>query len=141
MSLFKIIGLILILTVCTAAGFLKALSLKTRLDTLCEVKQGLLMLKEKLRLRSGDKAQLINECFSTNPQNTLSNKSGDLKLWCEFYNGFGLGDTENEYKRCSAYISLFDNKINDAQTELLKGQRLYKSLGFLSGLFICIFFI
>ncbi len=141
MSLFKITGLILILAVCTALGFLKALSLKARVDSLCEVKQALLMLKEKIRLRIGDKARLINECFNINPESTLSDKNGDLKLWREFYNGFGLSDTENEYKRCTAYISLFDNKINDAQSELLKQQKLYKSLGFLSGLFICIFFI
>ena len=61
--LFKFIGLISLLLCCTALGFLKANSLKLRLDALQKIKGGLLTLKERLRLHSGDKNRLIGGCF------------------------------------------------------------------------------
>ena len=73
--LFKAVGLIVILCTCTAAGFLKAVSLKNRLESLKTIKNGLSKLKERLRLHGGDKQRLINACFSSPPE-MLS----DLKL-------------------------------------------------------------
>lgn len=140
-TLFKIIGLVLILSVCTAVGFLKALSLKLRVTRLQEIKSGLFTLKEKLRLRSGDKSRLLNECFLSPPESFTELKHSDLLLWKEFLKDFGMSDTAAEYQRCESYIALFDAKITDAQKSFDEQQKLYKSLGFLGGLFVCIFLL
>ncbi len=139
--LFKAIGLIVILCVCTAAGFIKAFALKNRLENLKKIKNGLSKLKERLRLHSGDKQRLIKVCFSTPPETFSDLKKADKALWCEFLCDFGKGDTQQEYDRCKAYIALFDSSITMAEAEYNEQQKLYKSLGFLSGIFICIFFL
>ena len=87
--LFKIAGLVIIMTVCTTAGFLKAVSLKKRYDCLNEIKSGLLTLKEKLRLRSGDKNRLLRECFSESIKATDNLKADDVALWQDFLKSFG----------------------------------------------------
>lgn len=139
--LFKFLGLLFILLCCTAFGFLKANALKNRLDALQKIKGGLLNLKERLRLHSGDKSLLISSCFGD--VNKLLNNipAQDQKLWNEFFSGLGLSDTKTEYERCLAFITLFDNKITTLAADVGEQQRLYKSLGFFSGVFLCIFFI
>ncbi len=139
--LFKAIGLILILTVCTSVGFLKAFSLKTRVERLCDIKKGLLTLKEHLRLHSGNKRQLLTICFDAPPESFNDLKSEDIALWNEFLREFGMTDTQSEIRRCESYIFLFEDRLNDAKKSLLEQQKLYKSLGFLCGIFICIFLI
>lgn len=139
--LFKTVGLLFILAVCTAAGFIKAFSLKSRLDSLNEIKSGLLKLKERLRLHGGDKKRLLGSCFSSPPENFNDLTGEDKALWNEFWGDFGTGDTKQEYDRCTAFIALFDNIISKAMREYQEQQKLYKSLGFLSGIFICIFFL
>lgn len=140
-TLFKIIGLVLILSVCTAVGFLKALSLKARVVRLREIKSGLFTLKEKLRLHGGDKSRLLNDCFLSPPESFTELDNTDLLLWKEFLKDFGMSDTAAEYQRCESYITLFDAKITDAQKSFDEQQKLYKSLGFLGGLFVCIFLL
>ena len=137
-SLFKILGLLLILIVSTAVGFLKAFSLKERLNNLIEIKKGLFLLKERLRLHSGNKERLLHQCIGKT-DNCL--KGDDLALWNEFLLSFGLGDTETEFKRCESYITLFEIKISDAEKAFNEQQKLYKCLGFLCGVFICIFLL
>lgn len=138
--LFKISGLIIILAVCTSVGFFKAVSLKKRYDSLNEIKNGLLTLKEKLRLRSGDKNRLLNECFPQSIKTAENLKKEDISLWQGFLTVFGSGDTQQELQRCEAYIGLFDLRITEAKNEFDGQARLYKSLGVLSGIFICILF-
>ena len=140
-TLFKVIGLILILSVCTAVGFLKAHSLKLRVTRLREIKSGLFTLKEKLRLHGGDKSRLLNDCFNSPPEGFGELENTDLSLWKEFLKDFGMSDTAAEYQRCESYIALFDAKITDAQKSFDEQKKLYKSLGFLGGLFLCIFLL
>ncbi len=139
--LFKFLGLICLLLCCTAFGFLKANSLKCRLDALQKIKNGLLSLKERLRLHSGDKERLINTCFPNINKLMQSLNEDDKRLWNEFFSQLGSSDTQNEYERCLAFITLFDNKITALAGDVGEQQRLYKSLGFFSGVFLCIFFI
>ena len=139
--LFKFLGLICLLLCCTAFGFLKANSLKYRLDSLQKIKNGLLSLKERLRLHSGDKERLINACFPNINKLMQSLNEDDKRLWNEFFSQLGSSDTKTEYERCASFITLFDNKITVLSGEVSEQQRLYKSLGFFSGIFLCIFFI
>ncbi|MBO5210661.1 MAG: stage III sporulation protein AB [Clostridia bacterium] len=139
--LFKFLGLSFLLLCCTAFGFFKANTLKSRLDALEKIKNGLLTLKERLRLHSGDKNRLISGCFPNIDKLLQSLPPEDKKLWNEFFAHFGCSDTKSEYERCASFITLFDNKINTLSREIGEQQKLYKSLGFFSGVFLCIFFI
>ena len=139
--LLKFLGLIFVLLVCTTFGFIKAFSLKNRLENLTQIKDGILKLRDHLRLHSGNKNKLINICFKTPPEDFNGLTKTDKALWNDFLNDFGKADTKGEYERCTAYISLFNNLILTATNEYNQQQKLYKSLGFLGGLFICIFFL
>ncbi len=139
--LLKFLGLTFILLVCTILGFIKAFSLKNRLENLNQIKDGLLKLREHLRLHSGNKNRLINICFKPAVEGLSGLTKPDKELWNNFLSEFGKADTKGEYERCTAYISLFDNLILNATNEYNQQQKLYKSLGFLGGLFICVFFL
>lgn len=137
--LFKVLGLLTLLFVCTAIGFLKAYSLKRRYDELLLIRNGILKLKERIRLHFGDKSRLINDCFPISVEEFKSLNPDDNALFAEFLKGLGKGDTQEEIERCTAYASLFADKLQNAKTEYDEQQKLYKTLGFLSGIFICIF--
>lgn len=139
--LFKFWGLAFLLLCCTAFGFLKANALKYRIEALQKIKSGLLNLKERLRLHSGDKNKLIDACFPNVEKLLQSLTEADKKLWNEFLSQFGRSDTKSEYERCLAFIALFDNKITALLSDSHELQKLYKSLGFFSGVFLCIFFM
>lgn len=135
----KITGLIFILITCTAAGFSKALLIKCQHENLIALKSGILKLKEKIRLHSGNKSNLINECFPAAKLEGLT--PNDKQLFNEFIESLGTGDTLQEIERCGAYAALFESRIKDTKSEADEQQKLYKTLGFLSGLFICIFLL
>ncbi|MBQ2266262.1 MAG: hypothetical protein II342_02570, partial [Clostridia bacterium] len=90
---------------------------------------------------SGDKSKLLSDCFATSPQIIPHLNNDDKALLNEFLQGLGKGDTAQEIERCASFITLFDNKITVLSGEVSEQQRLYKSLGFFSGVFLCIFFI
>ena len=139
--LFKIIGLSFLLLCCTALGLLKSNTLKSRIEALQSIKNGLLTLKERLRLHNGDKNRLLCGCFPNIDKLLLCLNDDDKKLWYEFTSHFGSSDTQSEYERCIAFIGLFENKITALSRNAPEQQRLYKSLGFFVGLFLCIFFM
>ncbi len=139
--LFKLLGLAFLLLCCTAFGFLKANALKYRIEALQKIKNGLLTLKERLRLQCGDKSELIRACFGDINKLLQSLTREDKALWDEFFTQFGCSDTKSEYERCVAFITLFDNKIGNLSGQISEQQKLYKSLGFFGGLFLCIFFM
>ncbi len=138
---FKAFGLILIFFVCCTFGFLKARSLKARLDRLTEIKKGLFALKERLRLHGGDKEQLLKQCFLFSDDSLSVLKTDELILWQEFITALGTTDTAASITSCEGYLALFEGKLSQAQSDFSKEQRLYKSLGVLGGIFICIFLI
>lgn len=140
-TLFKIVGLISVFIVCIALGFLKAFSLKGRYEDLRIATSSISKLKEKIRLHTGDKTRLFLECFSVPPEKLINLNNDDKALLNEFIINFGKSDTKAEIERCDAYISLFKTKMFEAKTEFDEQQRLYKTLGFLGGIFICIFFL
>ena len=65
----------------------------------------------------------------------------DSALLNEFLKGLGMSDSQSEYNRAIGYSSLFENKFKEAQKDSKSLCKLYKSLGVLSGIFICIFFL
>lgn len=150
MLLFKISGLLLVFSAATAIGFLKSNELSVRakrLDMLC---RGLSELKERIRCGEGEIERLVLQSFdrelitAENGKITVNRnglKSEDVTLLEEYFSDAGMSDIQSECERCRLYISLLKEQHRRAEEDCSKLCRLYRTLGFLSGIFICIFFL
>lgn len=150
MWLFKVCGMLLLLFVCSAAGFLKAFSAKRRAEKLCVIARSMSVLAERLNLQADEIIPLLKMCFPENlliisgervmvDQAYLNGQ--DTALLAEFFEGLGLNDCEGEYRRILGYAKIISERGNAVREENESLCRLYKSCGFLTGLFLCIFFL
>lgn len=143
MNTVKIAGLILILLSCSALGLHKADALKKRsrkLKNICVSLEKLYQLVENSPLES---AELITLSFGTeNPkENTAYLEPSDTELLNRFLGEFGMGDREKESRNISLYKTLFEKQLQEAEENSNRLYKLYNSLGFLTGLVICIFLV
>lgn len=150
MLLFKIIGLILVFSGSTGLGFLKSALLCKRADKLLKFSRGTSSLAERIRLCSGEIESLLNSCFpSEYISYTLGKakidesylKRDDISIINELLSDLGMGDIDAEYERTKAYADLIKLQHSSAQNDCGQFCRLYKSLGALVGIFICIFLL
>ncbi len=139
--LFKISGFILIIFTTFSIGFLKSNGLGSRYKKLESIQKGISELKERIRLGSGEIDRLLTSSFREYPINYSYLEKGDIEILNDFFSNVGLSDTKAEYERCEIYINLLKNKIEEANTKYRETARLYKSIGLLSGIFICIFLL
>lgn len=139
--LFKISGFCLIIFTTTAIGFFKANSLNLRHKKLCSIHNGIANLKEHIRLHSGELDRLLKISFESYPISYIGLQKEECVLIDDFFQNIGMSDTTAEYERCELYMSLIKSKADEVKNQYKELNRLYKSLGFLSGLFICIFFL
>ena len=138
MPLFKITGFILVIFTTSAIGFLKANELNLRFRKLTDLYKA---IKEGIRLHGGDVQRLINLSFAEFPINTAHLKKEDIAIIDDFFENLGAQDTVAEYERCELYINLLKAQADKAQKQHLELNRLYKNIGVLSGILICIFFL
>lgn len=144
--ILKAVGLFLVLSVSTLTGFFKAHSLKERQTALSDICISLKELKERIRIERSDISYLLKTCFrdSVNIEGGIT-KEGlnqkDKELLCEYLNKAGMADAYSECERISVYITLFEERLASAAEESARLCKLYRSSGFLIGLFICIFII
>lgn len=141
MPLFKITGFILVIFTTSAIGFLKANELNLRFRKLTDLYKAIATLKEGIRLHGGDVERLINLSFAEFPINTAHLKKEDITIIDDFFENLGAQDTVAEYERCELYINLLKAQADKAQKQHLELNRLYKNIGVLSGILICIFFL
>lgn len=141
MPLFKITGFILVIFTTSAIGFLKANELNLRFRKLTDLYKAIATLKEGIRLHGGDVERLINLSFAEFPINTAHLKKEDIAIIDDFFENLGAQDTVAEYERCELYINLLKTQADQAQKQHLELNRLYKNIGVLSGILICIFFL
>ncbi len=138
--MLKLIGFVFIITASSAIGFLKSRELKERPQKLLFLYKGVCELKERIKLSGGELERLKEECFSTPIDYSGLYKSDSEildKLFCEI----GLLNRESAYNRCELSAALLKQKYNEAQSRYSELSKLYKSIGVLSGIFICIFFL
>lgn len=140
-GLFKLLGFLLIISVSTCLGFLKSNSLNLRRKKLCAIKNGITDLKQHIRLSNTEIDNLINVCFNNVPDRYSNLQNSDIEIIEGFFKDLGMSDSKSEIDRCELYIGLLDNQINEAENNYIELSRLYKSIGFLGGIFICIFFL
>lgn len=150
MWLLKIFGMFMIFLACSIGGILKARLIAVRTEVLRKTARSLSDLAERIRLSGGEIAELLNLCFKD--IKIAETEGGFIALDCdlneedsallnEFLKGLGMSDSQSEYNRAIGYSSLFENKFKEAQKDSKSLCKLYKSLGVLSGIFICIFFL
>lgn len=139
--LFKITGFLMIIFTTSAIGFLKSNELNLRYKKLCRIQKSICDLKERIRLHAGEIDRLINLSFGEYPINYQYLEKDEREILEEFFLGLGMSDTDAEYKRCELYIDLLKGKTNESRQKYLELNRLYKSIGVFSGIFICIFLL
>ena len=119
MNIVKTAGLMFILLSCSAVGLIKADTLKKRsrkLKEICVSLEKLYQLVENSALESAE-------------------------LLIRFLGEFGMGDREKECRNISLYKTLFEKQFGEAEDNSNRLYKLYNSLGFLTGLMICIFLV
>lgn len=139
--LFKITGFILTVFTASAIGYFKSAQLKSRYEELTAVHKNISHLKESIRLHGGESDRLIKQSFGKSSINKTVLHKEDIGLLNEFFDNFGFCDTKAECERCELYIELFKSKIEEAEKKYRESGKLYKSLGIMCGIFICIFLL
>lgn len=148
--LFKISGLAVIFAVSASVGFLKSLNIKNRAQKLGELSRSVSSLAERIRADSGEIGYIIPLCFGENlvyvtdgeiNLNQSCLEKEDIALLTEFFNGLGVRDIVSEYERTKLYSQLIKRKADEADEKCAKLCKLYNTVGILSGIFLCIFFL
>ena len=139
--LFKITGFTFIILTTSLFGFSASAKLNLRHKKLCLLVKEISVLKEYIRLHGGETEILFKKCFSEYPLNYTYLTKGDIETLEDFLKNFGFADSKTEYERCELYINLLNRHADEAQKRYLELNRLYKNIGVLSGILICIFFL
>lgn len=138
---FKIIGFIAVIIATSAIGFLKSQQLKIRYKKLCAFQNGLMELKEHIRLNSGELDRILKQSFTIDYNDFTHLEKEDVEILKDFFDKLGMSDSIAEEKRCELYANLLNPQITGAKDKYMGLGKLYRSIGVLSGVFICIFFI
>lgn len=147
---FKGIGMILIMTVSVVFGFYLSAELIRKNEKLRLIYRSLDCLAQRVRISNMNASKLLKTCFSDEVlyfeehkffinKTNLSNE--DICLLEEFLSGFGKGDTHSEYTRAVGYADLFENRYKEMKEKNGPLCSLYRKLGTLLGLFICVFLV
>ncbi len=147
--LTKITGLALVLSVSTAIGFLRAAALKTREKRLFGLYLCMCDLKERIRLENDELRDVLKKSFNGQVSETDGgfkiSANGilpeDEKLINEYLSSAGMSDPDAEYERAQLYASLVKKQHFAAAANSAQLCKLYKTIGFMAGIFICIFLI
>ena len=147
--IFKFSGLILITLTGTLIGFSVASKKRDYEALLFAILLSLKELKQKIRIKSGELSTLIPLCFD---KSCVSVKAGkfvistvfspeDKNKLTELFSSLGMADSESESKKCDTYIAFFEERYNYISNKNREECKLYRTLGFLSGVFLSIFLL
>lgn len=140
----------MVFSVCSLWGFSKSAAIKKRAQKLQSFSRSASDLAEQIRFSSGEIMPLLTRTFKDGlldfgedgfSINEAYYKREDLEILHEFMGSLGLCDSEAEYRRISGYAQIIRQRGEDAFKECEALCRLYKSLGCLGGIFICIFLL
>lgn len=166
MIFIKSLNLGLIIIICSYLGFLKAKSYENRVFELSNFQNSLLMLKNKIEFTY----EPINTIFSDISKTIYENKNniflevlkkdGEIsKIWSESINeirnittedkeiikmfGKTLGKTDikGQVSQIELSLNLIEKQIQKAEIEKNKNSKLYKTIGVICGMTICIILV
>ena len=140
--------MVLVFLVCIALGFLKSLSLKERVESLKYYNNSLNILSERILRQQGEIKEILPHSFKDGGVYIENGKiiadikgfnKKDNKLSDDFLKDLGKLDIKGEYDRTKLYSSLFEKEAVLAEEKYNEQSKLYRSLGVMIGIFICIF--
>ena len=133
---------------CAVLGVLKSDSLKRRGERLQDILKSLSRLSELIRMGNYEMDELVSICFDSSVISVSCGKcrlkeeyllKEDVTLLRDFFADFGMTDKESEYERTKLYYSLLKAQHSTALKVHSELGRLYRSIGFMGGLILCIF--
>ncbi len=149
-QLFKILGLLMILAAASCCGFWSAYQLQKRAKNLRALHRSLACLRDRIRLNEGEMERLLLLSFGNRVKIISAGKYAINADWLEreerelfnslFYE-IGMSDAQAECERIGYYMNLLDVKCGEAEQKYRELGKLYRSLGVLCGIFLCIFFL
>ena len=146
--LFKGIGMVLIMTVSAIAGFFYSSKILRQNEKIRLIYSGINRLAQRIRISNFKATKLLKVSFSEDVlcfkgEDYFIDKSNlcdeDIYLFEEFLSDFGKSDSKSEYSRAIGYASLFENRYKEMKEKNGPLCSLYRKLGILFGLFICVF--
>lgn len=146
---FKLFGVVILILSSTLTGFNLASKKRDYETLLFSVLISLKELKSKIRLKSGEITNLIPLCFD---KALVSIKKGkfivgnsllpeDKDKLSELFSSLGMADCESETKKCDTYIDFFEERHRYIANKNREECKLFRVLGFLSGVFLSIFLL
>ena len=150
MPFLKVFGLFTVFGVSCIWGFFKSSLLKKRADKLTDFLKGMDFLSERIRIGTCEIKELLKISFKEDlivyEESGFSIdadylKNEDISLISEFLSEIGMGDINSECERIKTYKSIIELQYNTARNDCVNLCKLYKTLGVLIGVFICIFLL
>ena len=150
MLILKVSGLLTVFTVSCVLGFLKSSALNKRAGKLLDFLKGMDFLGERIKMGNCEIAELLKISFKDyliiyNENGFFADgdylKKEDIAPINEFLSKLGMSDTDSEYERIKAYKAIIELQHKTAESDCLNLCKLYKTLGVLTGVFICIFLL
>lgn len=151
MFLVKFLGIFLIVTACTATGFLKSLSIKNRSKKLSVFCDGLDTLYEYIEqcgceLQVAIKNSFLKCVFLQHKNGKILCIDNDLKqdektIINNFFEGLGASSKKIECDRIKDLKSKMKIYLKEAENDLLQKGKIYQTFGICIGLSIGILLI
>lgn len=146
---FKLFGVIFLIISSTLIGFNLASKKRDYEISLFSILISLKDIKNKIRLKNGEITTLIPLCFDKafvvvkDGKFIVSNSllPEDRDKLTELFSSLGMSDCEGESKKCDNYIDFFEARYRYISNKNREECKLYKTLGFLSGVFLSIFLL
>ena len=148
--LFKICGLVFVISSGWILGLVKSVELKKKSDKLFKISENLNRLSEKIEMGCGEINEVIFSVFS-NDEISLKNGNyyycgNDIKQkYCKTVNellGFiGTGNRETECKRIEMYSNLILEGYKEEIAEYKSKSKLYQMFGLCTGISLVVFLI
>lgn len=139
--LFKVLGLFSLVVSGTALGFYKSYLLELRQKQLLEICNSLERLALLITSSVKDLDVLLKESFKSEKIDTFGLLSSDKEILGNLISSLGISNRQREYDNVILCKNLLEKQLSEAKLEYDSLSKLYRSLGFLGGLFLCIFLI
>ena len=138
---FKILGLLSLVFSGTALGFYKSYLLGLRQKRLLEICNGLDKLALLITSSVKDLDVLLRESFKGGNMDTFGLLNSDKEILDNLISTLGISNRKREYDNVILCKKLLEKQFYEAKEDYNSLSKLYRSLGFLGGLFLCIFLI